>query len=228
MLAADWLVLVTPFQHHLRVEDQGVVLSTYQCMTEDAPYAADWKKIERSFPLSGGATATVYERLRPTAEPVEVETARRVFETVGMKDAWTGPFMVGLAATGAEYFDFRIVTPVGPASANVDFEQVRFRPGQEEVRLFVRTSGREDSIDGRVEGAAQRSVHVWASFQPDQGTAGSLTPTHAAGPIAPGGTFGFRVPTFPGVIVLHFVRTEPIPDGTPWGIAIRPLTLRTP
>lgn len=228
MLAADWLVLVTPFQHHLRVEDQGVVLSTYQCMTEKTPYSADWKKIDRHFPLSDGAVATVYRRIRPTSEQVEVDTARRVFQTVGLNDAWTGPFMIGLAATGAEYFDFRIVTPTGPDRSDIDFEQLRFRPEQNEIRLFVWLSGRENSIGGRIEGSAKRSVQIRASFHPDRSPAQELAPTHAAGPVPSGGTFGFRLPSVSGVLVLHFGRTEPLPEGAAWGVAIRPLTLVAP
>jgi hypothetical protein len=228
MLAADWLVLVTPFQHHLRRDDQGVVLAPYLCLTEQAPFAADWRKTDRTFELSGGIVATVFERVRSTDFATEADTARRTFATVGIKDAWTGPFMVGLAATGAEYFDVRLLTPAGPGRMTVDFEQIRFRPGQDEVRLFIRTAGHEKTIGGKLEGSLQRPVRLRATFLPDDGADQELTATHATEVVLPGGDFSFPVPSVPGLVVVHCAPIEPIAAGSPWGIAIRPLTLGNP
>lgn len=141
MIAADLILVATPFQHHLAKGDQGVVEAITETFLSDSAFARDFRRIDTDFSLRSGVRLELHERINPTSYSTQVDTARHVFNIVGVSDAWNGPFMIGDAATGAEYYDMRLIIPQSNGRYTLDLTQVRLRPGQTSITLFVRTSG---------------------------------------------------------------------------------------
>lgn len=224
MIAADWLVVALPFQHHLRVEDQGVVLAPYQAMTEPSRYREDFRPLEPTFALEGGITLAVYQRTAVTAFPTQVEAARRIFDTVGTTDAWTGPFMPGEARTGAEYFDARLIVPSSPGEYTVDFSQVRLRDGQRSVIVFARLAGGPaQRVSGHLADSGGEAVEIDSSFFPDDRLDMALP---ASAPQVVGSGTDFKVAVSSpekGVLALEFNPRKIPSSGSPLGLVVRKL-----
>ena len=226
MITADWLIVASPFQHHLRIEDQGVVLVAYEAMKSATPYARDFEKKTSGFELQGGVKLEIYRRLTPTPFATQVDTARRVFDTVGVADAWTGPFMVGEAATGAEYYDARLIVPSSPGKYTADFEQVRLRPGQSSITLFTLVDGtREQQISALLGGSAESDAELLANFFPNSGES---APTNWSWRVSVpyGRTFQVPVPYGgKGILTLQLTPGKLPTSGAPLGVILRDLTI---
>lgn len=220
MIAADWIVVASPFQHHLRVEDQGVVLSICNALLKPTAFAADFQPVKTRFALAGNVTLTLYQRIAPTPYLTQVQTARDMFDTVGIADAWSGPFMTGEAATGAEYYDARLIVPSAAGRFRADLTQVRLREGQPALTLFVRTTETGTRhLRGEIRGPG---LEIKAEIFPDE-TPGksSWSTTQAA---ANGAEVDVAYPSAKnGILAITLVPREKPPLGTPLGLQIENL-----
>lgn len=226
MIAADWIVVASPFQHHLRVEDQGVVLAIYEAMQGTSTFAKDFQQLDTSFKLSGEIILLVYQRIRPAAYFTQVEAARNVFDTVGISDAWTGPFMIGAAATGAEYFDARLIVPSSPHKYTADLEQIRMRQDQSELTLFARLlSPKDTGITGRLGGFNSEGIDLIADFFPENSIGSAPTWSQKLS-FKPGEKFSIALPKPDrGVVALRFIPLVRPDPGAALGLKIENLMI---
>jgi hypothetical protein len=217
MIAADLILVATPFQHHLRVEDQGVVRAISDAMLEPTAFARDFRKTGQQFSLTKGVELTLYERIAPTPFLTQVEAARRMFDTVGMADAWTGPFMIGEAATGAEYYDVRLIVPQSAGRFTIDLSQVRMKAEQAAITLFVRTAAAGSRhLRGDIRGVG---LEVTAKLFPDQNPTEHVWEQTLSCP--DGADLALVYPSVDqGILALTLVpKTKPAP-GVPLGLLI--------
>lgn len=88
LLRAEYVVVATPFQHHLRPEAQDVVRATVEPFTAGWPLADDFEPLPRTFALSDGVQVRVFHRIRTSSLETANDTARRVQNLVsGSMDA---------------------------------------------------------------------------------------------------------------------------------------------
>jgi len=226
MLAADWIVVANPFQHHLRAEDQGVVLSIHDAMLKPTAFAADFQRVSTGFNLTNNVSLTLFRRTEPTPYLTQVKAARDMFDTVGIKDAWSGPFLIGQAATGAEYFDARLIVPAAAGKYTANLEQVRLQPAQKELVIFVRIENPLLAvITGRVDGFNVHGIGLTAEFFPDNGASTAAASTQHVN-VVHGGTFKLAVPPQGrGVVALRLEPREIPPSGSPLGLLISNLAV---
>lgn len=217
MVAADLILVATPFQHHLRVEDQGVVLAISNAVLETSLFAKDFQKVDFGFSLTKGVELTVYARVAPTSYLTQVDTARQLFDTVGVSDAWTGPFMVGEAATGAEYYDARLIVPQSDGRFLLDLTQVRLKADQAAITLFVRTTeSGPKHIRGDIRGIGlDVTAELFSDQSPSKPTWQS---THSW---SEGTDIDLAYPSIDqGILALTLVPKSKPPLGTPLGLRI--------
>ena len=75
LLQAQYVVLATPLQHHLRVQEQDVVKVVVDAFTKNWEIAQDFTRLPVQFALANGAVVDIYKRSRSTS----LETALRTF-----------------------------------------------------------------------------------------------------------------------------------------------------
>lgn len=73
LFQAQYVVVASPFQHHLRVEEQDVVRVVVDAFSENWEIAQDFTHLPVEFALTNGAVVSVYQRSRSTSR----ETAQR-------------------------------------------------------------------------------------------------------------------------------------------------------
>ena len=78
LLRAEYVVVATPFQYHLRPEVQNVVRAIIEPFTAGWPLAADFELLPSAFTLSQGVQVHVLHRRRESSEETATDTARRV------------------------------------------------------------------------------------------------------------------------------------------------------
>jgi hypothetical protein len=93
MLEADHVVLVQPFQAHLRPEEQRVLRVVYDLFAGDKEIARDFTARPDRFSLDHGATISVYSRRRPTDLATALRTLAVIEQYVrtwpGQQPDWT-------------------------------------------------------------------------------------------------------------------------------------------
>lgn len=91
LLAARFVVLAQPFQHHLAPESQRVVRVVYDALVDHQEISADFEESRTTFDLEQ-ATAYVYERVRPTTRGVALATLATMEKSMpirpGMQPDW--------------------------------------------------------------------------------------------------------------------------------------------
>ena len=228
LIAADWVVHVSPLQLHLRLEDQGVVESEFRAFSESWPIARDFVPDTEVYHLQPGIEARIFRRLRRTGLPAQIDTARRIFDRVGVCDAWTGVWMMGQAATGAEYFDARLIVPRGRDVYFADLNQVRPPAEQPSVTIFGRVIGYgTHMVTGVPSGTGVANWTMKVSLWPDAANpSGEVWRQDVV--LANGTAFAIRLPTSgPAVLAIELVPTTPLSTGTPLGWGIEQLHLHT-
>ncbi len=94
LIQAQYIVVVDPFQYHLRVEEQGVVAVMHDLFQGETAFANDFTLLEPYFQLEDGATALTYRRTRPTSLQVALSTLdlirRYVPARPGNQPEWIG------------------------------------------------------------------------------------------------------------------------------------------
>lgn len=83
ILKADYIVVSTPFQHHLDENEQKVVRFTFDAFREGWSIRKDFKKLPEQFHLADGVTVTVYERRIPTTPETALLTFSQIKKYVG-------------------------------------------------------------------------------------------------------------------------------------------------
>jgi hypothetical protein len=78
LLLADFVVVAEPFQHHLPVEEQGIMQSVVDLFAQNRDLARDFTRLPEAFTLRDGVVVSVYRRLRPT----DLDTATRTFHFI--------------------------------------------------------------------------------------------------------------------------------------------------
>lgn len=67
LFQAQYVVVATPWQHHLRVEEQDVVRVVVDAFSENWQIAQDFNRLPGEFTLTNGAVVNVYKRSRSTS-----------------------------------------------------------------------------------------------------------------------------------------------------------------
>lgn len=226
LVAADWMVQVTPLQLHLRLEDQGVVESVHRAFRESWPIAGDFSAESETFHLLPEMEVQIFRRIRPSGLAAQIDAARRMFDIVDVQSAWTGPWMMGRAATGAEYFDARLIVPRQPNIYYADLTQVRPGAGEPNVTMFGRmTVDRPHLLTGMPNGSGVAGWTMRLSLHPDSGA--SIDPWEQEMALAAGVPFSVALPNRGrAVVAIELCPAVPLPAGTPLGWGIEQLQLR--
>ncbi|MDI9639102.1 hypothetical protein QM565_25660 [Geitlerinema splendidum] len=74
LLQSQYVVIATPFQHHLPKREQGVVKVVVDAFTQNQEIAKDFKRLPRQFFLQKDVIVSIYQRIHPTAIPVAIRT----------------------------------------------------------------------------------------------------------------------------------------------------------
>ena len=78
LLRAQYVLVASPFEHHLRPEEQDVGKVVFVAFTQDWEIAKDFVCLPEQFHLENGALVRTYRRTRPTS----LETALRTFHAM--------------------------------------------------------------------------------------------------------------------------------------------------
>lgn len=222
MLAANWIVHTEPFLWHINVQDQGVVEAIYRAFTDNWEFTKDFEVLPQSFHLQHNANIRIYHRIRQTDFPTTVDTVRRVFDTVGISNAWNGPFMIGDTSTGAEYYDARLIARTSVGHFRLDLSQVRFREDQSVLTLFVRTTeSATKHLRGDIRGA---DLDITAEMFPDENL--GTTSWRIRQSCADGADIDIVYPSAKdGVLALTLTPRKKPPAGVPLGLQVENLRI---
>lgn len=94
LLQARYVVVVTPFQHHLPPEEQDVVRVVIDLFGAESEFAQDFTPLGPRFRFADGAVAMVYARQRVTSLPVAARTLRRMQAAIGARPGGQSPWLV--------------------------------------------------------------------------------------------------------------------------------------
>ncbi len=78
LLQAQYVLVATPFQHHLRAEQQHLVKVALIAFTENWEIAQDFTRLPEQFHLANGSVVNIYQRTRATS----LKTALRTLEAM--------------------------------------------------------------------------------------------------------------------------------------------------
>lgn len=83
ILRADYIVITTPFQYHLREEEQKVVKYTFDAFSKEWIISRDFQKLPKQFHLMGGAVLSVYKRQSITSFETILSTFDQMQKYIG-------------------------------------------------------------------------------------------------------------------------------------------------
>ena len=86
LLRAKYVVVATPVQYHLAPEEQRIVRTAVEELTEDRPMARDFEALPGTYALAGGARVQVYRRTRLSDEAAALATYARFRAALGRYD----------------------------------------------------------------------------------------------------------------------------------------------
>jgi hypothetical protein len=101
LLQADYIVVTSPLQYHLSVNEQKVVKFVFDIFAQQWKLSKDFQELPQKFNLSGGAISTVYKRQSPSS----LKTALTTFDQM---QRYIVPMPGGQS-------DWIIITPPMPA-----------------------------------------------------------------------------------------------------------------
>lgn len=94
LLYSQYVVVATPFQSHLRPEEQDVLRVVDVIFQEHWAFADDFVTLPERFSLSEGVDVGVYRRVRPTSQAIAIQTLRAmqlfIGERPGAQLSWIG------------------------------------------------------------------------------------------------------------------------------------------
>lgn len=82
LLKARFVVLLTPFQHHLAVKNQEVMKTVYDAFTKHWAISRDFAALPARFVLENGTVVHVYRRIRTTSSETALQTLLAIQERV--------------------------------------------------------------------------------------------------------------------------------------------------
>jgi hypothetical protein len=92
LLKAHYVIIATPFQHHLVPSEQQVVQVVMDAFIQNWRFAQDFKQLPVQFNLEKNITIGVYERVRPASVDTILETLEqfrsRVLQKPGQETYW--------------------------------------------------------------------------------------------------------------------------------------------
>ena len=83
LVQAQYVILGTPLQIEMDVNQQKVVKAAYDAFAQDWAISQDFVRLPRTLELKGGVKVSLYHRIRPTSLPVLLDTLRLVESEVG-------------------------------------------------------------------------------------------------------------------------------------------------
>jgi len=93
LLRAQYVVVATPFQRHLRAQEQDVVKVVVDAFAENWEFSKDFTRLPVQFTLANGAAVNVYKRLRTTSLETTVRTLAVMQERIGRRPARQGDWI---------------------------------------------------------------------------------------------------------------------------------------
>jgi hypothetical protein len=88
LLLMKYVVVASPFQHHLAVEEQDVVKVVHDAFLDEWELARDFNRLPVLFALDKGVDVFIFERKRPTSLKVAVMTLARMRSRVVPTQDW--------------------------------------------------------------------------------------------------------------------------------------------
>jgi hypothetical protein len=85
LLQAQYLVVATPFQHHLRPEEQKVVKVVVDAFNNNWKIAQDFIRLPVQFSLANNAVVKVYKRLQKTSLETTLYTLKQMHNYIGLR-----------------------------------------------------------------------------------------------------------------------------------------------
>ncbi len=82
LLSAQYVIVASPFQYHLRPEEQDVVKVVVDAFTENWEFAQDFKRLPEEFVLQQNVLVNVYQRIRPTSLETALQTLNLMQERI--------------------------------------------------------------------------------------------------------------------------------------------------
>jgi hypothetical protein len=83
LLYADYVVMTTPFQHHLALKEQDVVHFSFEAFTQNKEIAQDFARMPQQFVLSHGEIINIYHRIKPTSFETAIRTMYAMQQYIG-------------------------------------------------------------------------------------------------------------------------------------------------
>lgn len=83
LLNAQYVIVSTPPQYHLKPEEHEVMGVTYEAFSHDWEIARDFQRLPETFHLAGGTVLTIYQRVQPTSPITAVRTFNRMRAIIG-------------------------------------------------------------------------------------------------------------------------------------------------
>jgi len=78
ILNADWVVVPSPFQWHMRPDVQQCVEVLHDAFEKKWSISYDFEQLPETYPLSAGVSVKIYHRKRKTTQPVAQETEAKM------------------------------------------------------------------------------------------------------------------------------------------------------
>jgi hypothetical protein len=144
LLQARYVVLVRPFQHHMRPEEQRVVKVVLDLFEEGVGLAQDFEPLAKTFPLGEGAVATIRRRARPTPDAAALRTLRYLREGVARRPGTQTDWVVL-----SELYP-SLVNPAGPDTWTLLTHPNKRNAAPEARWLNIRQTEDEVRVTGRV------------------------------------------------------------------------------
>jgi hypothetical protein len=99
---AEYVIVATPFQHHLRPEEQKVVKVMVDVFEENWQLSRDFEIMPQSFNLENKVEVNIYKRIRPTSVPTMIKTLNLIQQRIQPKPGREANWAVNTANI---YFD---------------------------------------------------------------------------------------------------------------------------
>lgn len=85
LLYSKYVIVASPPQYHLRIEEHDVVRVVFDIFTQNLALAKDFKRLPEKFFLEGGVEIAVFERVRKSSLPTIIQTLRIMEEYTGSR-----------------------------------------------------------------------------------------------------------------------------------------------
>ena len=112
---SQYVIISSPFQHHLDPEQQKVVKFVYDAFQQKSEIAQDFSELPQTFQLQGGVTLHVYKRIQPTSLETSVRTLDSILKFIPQKPGGQLEWMIlnqnpgdSIRTSGGNTYKFQI------------------------------------------------------------------------------------------------------------------------